>query len=268
MTAGPAKKKPTDAARRTQQNPTMSVQRRRVLICSARRLTMANSRAPGWISWEGSSRCSNIVPIPARRAAEVPAESGEPPRSLGLHRADRAPEGNGDIGLREIGQITKDDDLALGDAGACAARRRGRPAPRVVRPLCRRGPPGSAAGVGGGGNDRWPDWRPPGRPNPRGVHAAGTSAGQPGPAPLVPHPRRRTGLPKYGRRRDRRGDRGRRMPARRTEERSSSSPRPPSSLHRSSCLRTSSRGQPGARCTTSSITVHDRGPQKVANGFT
>ena len=155
-------------------------------------------------------------PHPCPQAAEVPAQAARAPRSLGLHRADRAPEGNGDIGLREIGQITKDDDLALGDAGACAARRLGRPAPRGVRPLCRRGPPGSAAGVGGGGNDRWPDWRPPGRPNPRGVHAAGTSAGQPGPAPLVPHLRRRTGLPKYGRRRDRRGDRGRRKPARRT----------------------------------------------------
>ena len=192
----------------------------------------------------------------ARRAPAKPGTSPRRPSTRGQRR-HRPPRNRPDNEGRR---------LRVGDAGACAARRRGHPAPRGVRPRCRRGPPGSAAGVGGGGNDRWPDWWPPGTPNPRGVHAAGTSEGQLGPAPPVPRLRRRTGLPKCGRQPDRRGDRGRQKPARRTEARSSSSPRPPSSLHRSASLRTSSRGQPGARCATSSITVHDRGPQKVVTG--
>ena len=35
------------------------------------------------------------------------------PRGLGLHRADRTPEGDSDIRLREIGQIAENDDLTL-----------------------------------------------------------------------------------------------------------------------------------------------------------
>src|SRR5271156_5060888 len=96
-----------------QQNPTMSAQRRRVLICWARWLTIANSRAPGCTSCAGSSRCSNIVPIRGPWNAEVPAQRGEPPGGLRLDRPDRASEGDCDVLLREIGQVAEDDDLAL-----------------------------------------------------------------------------------------------------------------------------------------------------------